>query len=671
MSPGNLAQARERIGQVLRERWLLEKVLGVGGMAAVYRARHRNGARAAIKLLHGPLSEDQVVRERFLREAYLANSIDHSGVVRVLDDDADPQLGPFIVMELLEGESVLDLLDRGGTITPDRALDIGEQTLDVLALAHDRGIVHRDLKPANLFLCEGGVVKVLDFGIARLLDDSQARLTRTGVPLGTPAYMAPEQARGLGRHVDGRADLYALGATIFRVLAGRHVHVGQGAEQIALVATQRAPSLSAVAPRLPPGVCAIVDRALLFEPERRYATAADMQADIRLARAGKTPTTLRATQGVPTPPSLPRAPASSEEGDVAQLADALRAEAHKRAKRPDAFSAPKTVPPPHSSAVPRANVAPPGDEDEDDNMPTMAYQPKEAVAALAPRRSISQPKMSAPVPSPKARPPSVPVVTTPSVEPPRAPAAPTTRQEQAHLDRSAAHEAFARIPNVPVPSFTPHAGIDIARLAQTPRVAPQVTPGKEPVTMTQAGAIVLPAPVQTHFEETQYRIEQAPDPRDARGSSSRTSAAQMAAPPSVDPPPIVPLGIASQSLPPARRFAQTLAEPEQYVPPPPPRVPSAPFQSALPTVKGMAPPPQYAAASGEEPSWIAETVPLPGSQSSSAFGPSPAAGRPAPAPPSAPVAAPGQTETNYVPLIIAFSIVLGAIIGFIVWAMTR
>ena len=182
--------------------------------------------------------------------------------------------------------------------------------------------------------------------------------------------------------------------------------------------------------------------------------------------------------------------------------------------------------------------------------------------------------------------------------------------------------------------------------------------------MTQAGAVVLPAPVQTHFEDTQYRIEQAPDARDVRGSSSRTSAAQVAAPPIQEPPPMVPLGIASQSIPPARRFAQTLAEPEQYVPPPAPRVPNAPFQSALPTVKGMAPPPS------DEPSWIQETVPLPGSSSSSSsFSPT-SSNRDRVAPAPAPAPAPAS-DTNYIPLIVAFAFVLAAIVAVIVWAMTR
>ncbi len=516
MSSGNLAHARERIGRVLRDRWLLERVLGLGGMAAVYRARHRNGARAAIKLLHGPLSEDKVVRERFLREAYLANSIDHPGIVKVLDDDADPQAGPFIVMELLEGESILDLLDRGGTLTIEEALDVADQTLDVLSAAHDRAIVHRDLKPGNLFLCQHGVVKVLDFGIARLLDDSQARLTRTGVPLGTPAYMAPEQARGLGRQVDGRADLYALGATIFRILTGRHVHVGQGAEQIALVATRPAPAIESVLPNLPRGICAIINRALLFDPDARYPTAADMQADVRRVRKGQSPEPQR-----PMVPTMPRLQ-TARPVEYEQLADALRAEAHRNAKRPDAFMAPRTVPPPDA------------DDDEDDNLPTMAYQPKQAQAmrdaAFGPRAGTPTglPRVSAPPP--------------PSTPGKRASTRPLPRPSLNFSNEpSSAAQAFARVPNVPVPNFTPHGGMPSARSMPSAPVA-------EPQSQPHGGAVVLPAPVPSKFEDTQYQIE---------GAGRRPSSASMASgpPPSSAPPKPPPRSD------PRARFAQTLVDP--------------------------------------------------------------------------------------------------------------
>ena len=483
MSRDNLALARERIGSTLRERWTLEAVLGVGGMAAVYRARHRNGARVAIKLLHGQVSEDDVLRERFRRESYLANSLGHAGVARVLDDDADPLFGPFIVMELLEGESILDRLERGVAIEPALSLVIAEQTLEVLAAAHERGVVHRDLKPANLFLCNDGTVKVLDFGIARVIEASHARLTRTGVPLGTPAYMAPEQARGLGRAADARADVYALGASLFRMLAGRHVHLGHGAEQIAQVATQRAPALAKVAPHVSPAICTVVDRALQFEPERRYGSAREMQADVRLVRAGGTPVHASKAPGpVPrlvTPP--PRTAASKEAArDVTELLEVARERAHALARRPDAFSAPQSVPP----TAPRGRpTVPSADDDSDDNMPTVMRPPSASASPAATRAPPSAP------PPPRA------AATRPL-------ARPAMRFDPGH---SSSHQQIAatqprptpavppisRIPNVPVPAIGKPASAELGRPAPAAPSAGQASVD-EPPTLTQALGVAFP-----------------------------------------------------------------------------------------------------------------------------------------------------------------------------------
>jgi eukaryotic-like serine/threonine-protein kinase len=452
----HLSQARERLGHVLKERWVLEDVLGVGGMAAVYAARHRNGARAAIKVLHGPLSEDQVVRERFLREAYLANSLDHIGTVHVLDDDADPKLGPFLVMELLDGSSLLELLDAGVTFDVPAVLDIAAQTLDVLSAAHQRRIVHRDLKPANLFLCRDGQVKVLDFGIARVLDASAARLTRTGVPLGTPAYMAPEQARGLGRDADARADIYALGATLFRLLAGRHVHVGRGAEQIAQVATLRAPKLKSVAPQLPEMVCAMIDRALEFEPERRYESAIAMQGDVHALQKDKPPPI--ASQPLPDPGPVPALPplaprkrqqsvgpaGQPKRDEVAEIAESHRQRARELARKPDAFTV-------HAEGE--------DDEEEDENMPTLVGSPQDMIVG-------SRPLALSEANAPKRRPP--PGIPKPRRSPSIAGGASPERTASAGEAAwgLAAAQAFARVPNVPVPQRPP-SGQFLAQTAQT------------------------------------------------------------------------------------------------------------------------------------------------------------------------------------------------------------
>jgi serine/threonine-protein kinase len=279
-------RARARLGMVLQEKWKLDSVLGVGGMAAVYAATHRNGKRVAVKMLHAELGHDEELKKRFLQEGYAANTIQHEGAVSVLDDDTAPDGSAFIVMELLEGETIEQRWERSGRVLPlPEVLAIADQLLDVLATAHAKNVVHRDIKPENLFLTKGGVLKVLDFGIARVHEAQQARATstRAGMVMGTPAFMAPEQARGRWDEVDGRTDLWAVGATMFTLLSGRFVHQGtSGNEQLILSATTHAPPLTSLA-NVPGPVAAIVDRALAFEKERRWPDAATMQEAVRLA----------------------------------------------------------------------------------------------------------------------------------------------------------------------------------------------------------------------------------------------------------------------------------------------------------------------------------------------------------------------------------------------------
>ena len=163
--------AQSRVGKTLRKRYRLDALIGIGGMAAVYRGAHRNGNRVAIKVLHPELSTNADIRGRFLKEGYTANAVDHAGAVRVLDDDVDDDGTVFIVMELLEGETVDTRWTRSSQRLPFRdVLSFAYEVLDVLAAAHANGIVHRDVKPENLFFTREGKVKVLDFGIARMRD---------------------------------------------------------------------------------------------------------------------------------------------------------------------------------------------------------------------------------------------------------------------------------------------------------------------------------------------------------------------------------------------------------------------------------------------------------------------------------------------------------------------
>jgi serine/threonine-protein kinase len=290
-------RAQTRVGQVIKEKWRLDVLLGVGGMAAVYAATHRNGSRVAIKLLHPELSTHHEVRTRFLREGYVANAVGHEGAVRITDDDVAEDGAAFLVMELLDGETLEDRRVRsGGRLDEDEVLSLADQLLDVLAAAHAKGIVHRDIKPDNVFVTRTGQVKLLDYGIARLREvTSKSTATVSGATMGTPAFMSPEQARALWDEVDARSDLWAVGATMFNLLTGRLVHEGRTTNEQLLHAMTKEPApLESVLPSATPAVCHVVNRALSFEKDRRWRDAGRMQEAARGAyydRFGKPITT--------------------------------------------------------------------------------------------------------------------------------------------------------------------------------------------------------------------------------------------------------------------------------------------------------------------------------------------------------------------------------------------
>lgn len=273
------SRARARLGSVLKGKYRLDRVLGVGGMAAVYAATHlRNTNRVAVKILHRDVALDAGLRERFLREGYAANSVAHPGTVRILDDDTAEDGAVFLVMELLDGETLEARWARkGGRLPPEEVAVLTYQLLDVLAAAHKKGIVHRDVKPENLFLTRERVLKVLDFGVARLLEGSAAT-TRAGTVFGTPAFMAPEQVLGKTRDVDAQSDVWAIGATAFTLLSGRYVHEAETPEEMMVfTASKAARSLATVAGEVPEPLVAVVDRALCLDKAKRWASARSMQ----------------------------------------------------------------------------------------------------------------------------------------------------------------------------------------------------------------------------------------------------------------------------------------------------------------------------------------------------------------------------------------------------------
>lgn len=279
--------ANARVGTTIKGKWHLDRLIGVGGMAAVYAATHRNRKRAALKILHPEFSRNDSIRERFLREGYVANTVGHAGVIRVDDDDVTEDGSVFLVMELVEGETLDQRLTREGPLPADEVLGYFDQVLDTVAMAHARGIVHRDLKPENMLLSHDGRVRLLDFGIARVRElTTDPKSTPAEGLIGTPAFMPPEQASGRWDEVDIRSDLWSIGASMFTLLTGCYVHDAETVrETLAVAIAERARPLKDLRPDLPDGLCQLVDRALQYEKSARWPNATAMLLAVQKVRA--------------------------------------------------------------------------------------------------------------------------------------------------------------------------------------------------------------------------------------------------------------------------------------------------------------------------------------------------------------------------------------------------
>ncbi|WP_338674458.1 serine/threonine-protein kinase [Streptomyces sp. SCSIO 30461] len=271
----------ERV-RVLAQRYELVETVGRGGMGEVWSATDRELARrVAVKVLPPELTRYEEFRNRFRREARTVASLSHRGIAVLHDVGEDTESGeegettPFLVMEFIEGRTLAQLLSDG-PFAVERALAVVRDITDALAHSHGRGLVHRDIKPSNVMLSSDGDVKILDFGIAKVIAETSTRLTVTGMAVGTPAYLSPEQLEG--RLVDGRSDVYSTGCLLYELLTGRPPFIGDSPFAVMNQHLSKEPlSPSLLRPQIPAQVDALVLRALAKGYEQRYASAAEMR----------------------------------------------------------------------------------------------------------------------------------------------------------------------------------------------------------------------------------------------------------------------------------------------------------------------------------------------------------------------------------------------------------
>lgn len=280
--------------RIIGGRYEISQLIGRGGMAEVHIGTDTRLNRiVAIKILRQDLARDPVFQARFRREAQSAANLNHPSIVAVYDtgeetitasDGAEIKV-PYIVMEYVEGHTVRELLTDGNPVPLEEAVEIVSGVLDALEYAHHQNLVHRDIKPGNVMITTTGKIKVMDFGIARALSDSQATMTQTDAVVGTAQYLSPEQARG--EQVDARSDLYSAGCLLFELLTGQPPFKGDSAVAVAFQHVSQLPPLpSSIAPDIPESLDRVVMKALAKDREDRYPDAAHMRADLQASLRG-------------------------------------------------------------------------------------------------------------------------------------------------------------------------------------------------------------------------------------------------------------------------------------------------------------------------------------------------------------------------------------------------
>jgi serine/threonine protein kinase len=287
------------IGKLLGETYQIIRVVGEGGMGKVYEARHLRlkERRFAVKTLHSDLANNNEIVARFMREAESASSLSHPNVVDVFDVHSLPDGTPYFVGEFVEGDELANFVATHGALAPRMAAAVGRQVCRALGAAHARGIVHRDMKPENIMILKSSIdavaagevhsvtVKVLDFGISKAGGSERTHLTRTGIIMGTPSYMSPEQARG--KPVDLRADVYSTGAVLYFALTGRRPFDSDDpTSTISMVLTQDPPRPRSFDARIPESLELIVQKAMAKEPRDRYPTMSELEKALAIFEDG-------------------------------------------------------------------------------------------------------------------------------------------------------------------------------------------------------------------------------------------------------------------------------------------------------------------------------------------------------------------------------------------------
>ncbi len=395
------------VGTVLKGGWRIESRIARGGVATVFRAKNPRGEVAAIKIMHPELARNEDIKRRFLRESRLANDVGHPGTVHVLGDGMTEGGTPYLVMEILEGGELLE--DRrvrlGGKMPAAEAGILMLGVLDVLAAAHAKGIVHRDIKPENIYVMKDGTVKVLDFGIAHVREIVRdAEPTLTGHLLGTPEYMAPEQALGKRGAIDAATDVYAVGATMFTLVTGEAVHPYETLPQVLMATSSRqARSLGSVQNVIVEReLVEVVDKALMLDKAQRWPTAHAMQDALR----GALPTERAAPPKKvtlppiappprPTPARIVNAPPAFEDDD-----EPVPSSAATLIKPPPSMTEVRAAPPVHDDG-PTQTSLPIGDPEVATDAETEAAvkPPVSAPTSGSPESSVPTPRMA---PQPRA-----------------------------------------------------------------------------------------------------------------------------------------------------------------------------------------------------------------------------------------------------------------------------